>query len=522
MNLSNEINKIIVNLNKKEFKKAINASEKLISKKIRNTQIYNLCGLAYQNLGLYDKSITYFEKSVDLDKNNYFALNNLAYSFKAIQKIELSDNAYEDCLKIKPNYLTAILNYASLKEEKNEIKKSIDLYLSALSLNSNREERYIFSKLSRLYLSIGNSQQAKNYALKILEKNPEDASAYSLLSDLTDIIDEKKMVSEMENLYLNKNLNDEDAINLSFSLGKLYDKLKKFNEAYLYFSKGNKLKRKYVNYDFKDIDTLTKSIKKIFKNPEIYKVKKNISDKKLIFICGMPRSGTSLLEQIISSHREVLGTGENNSLSYFIKNNYLNKFKLDGKKLYKDIFSSENKIQKYYLDILNQNKFFSNIFTDKSIQNFLWIGFIKIFFPNSKIVLTNRNSKDVSLSIFKINFENGFMNFAYDQNEIATFYNIYFELIDFWKNTLNDEIYEIKYEDLIENPNLEIKKLIGYCGLDWDENCLNPHENKSAIKTASINQVRKPIYNSSMNLFQNYSKFFMKAFEQIDKKIINI
>ena len=517
MNLTIEIEKIIYFLNKKEFSKVIKISEKLISKKIKNTQIYNLCGLAYQNLGLHDKSINYFEKSIDLEKNNYFALNNLAYSFKAIQKIELSDNAYENCLKIKPNYLTAILNYASLKEEKNEIKKSIDLYSSALALNSNLDERYILSKLSRLNLSIGNSRQAKNYALKILEKNPEDSSAYSLLSDLTDIIDEKKIISEMENLYANKNLNDEDAINLSFSLGKVHDKLKNFDKAFLYFSKGNKLKRKYINYDFKDIDTLTKSIKKIFQDPEIYKVKKNISDKKIIFICGMPRSGTTLLEQIISSHREVLATGENNPLSFFIKNNYLNKFKLDGKKLYKDIFSKENRLQEYYLDILNQNKFSSNIFTDKSIQNFLWIGFIKIFFPNSKIILIERNPRDVSLSIFRINFENGFMNFAYDQNEIATFYNIYFELIDFWKNILNDEIYEIKYEDLIENPNLEIKKLIGYCGLDWDENCLKSHRNISSIKTASINQARKPIYQTSKDTNQYYSKHIKILFSLLKK-----
>ena len=512
MNLSNEINKIIVNLNKKEFKKAINASEKLISKKIKNTQIYNLCGLAYQNLGLYDKSITYFEKSVDLDKNNYFALNNLAYSFKAIQKIELSDNTYEDCLKIKPDYLTAILNYASLKEEKNEIKKSIDLYLSALSLNSNPEERYIFSKLSRLFLSIGNSEQAKNYALKILEKNPEDASAYSLLSDLTDIIDKKKMISEMENLYLNKNLNDEDVINLSFSLGKVYDNLKKFNEAYLYFSKGNQLKRKYIGYDFKDIDTLTKSIKKIFQNPEIYKVKKSISNKKLIFICGMPRSGTTLLEQIISSHREVLATGENNYLSYFIKNNYMNKFKLDGKKLYRDIFSSENKIQKYYFDLLNQNKFLSNISTDKSIQNFLWIGFIKIFFPNSKIILTERNSRDISLSIFKINFKNGFMNFAYSQNEIAEFYNNYIDLINFWKNLFQGEIYTVSYEKLIRNPDDQIKDIINFCELTWDENCLNHHKNKSTIHTASIDQARKPIYLTSENKSNYYSNHLNKMY----------
>ena len=109
------------------------------------------------------------------------------------------------------------------------------------------------------------------------------------------------------------------------------------------------------------------------------------------------------------------------------------------------------------------------------------------------------------------------MNFAYDQNEIATFYNIYFELIDFWKNILNDEIYEIKYEDLIENPNLEIKKLIGYCGLDWDENCLKSHKNNSSIKTASINQARKPIYLTSKDTNQYYLKHLKVLFSLLKK-----
>ena len=137
--------------------------------------------------------------------------------------------------------------------------------------------------------------------------------------------------------------------------------------------------------------------------------------------------------------------------------------------------------------------------------------------PNSKIIITERNSKDVCLSIFKINFKNGFMNFAYDQTEIAEFYNLYFELIDFWKNILKDDIYEIKYEDLIKNSNLEIKKLIDHCGLDWDENCLNHHNNKSAIKTASVNQARKPIYQSSKNTNQYYSKYLQGMFGLLKK-----
>ena len=114
----------------------------------------------------------------------------------------------------------------------------------------------------------------------------------------------------------------------------------------------------------------------------------------------MPRSGTTLIEQIISSHDEVLPTGENNYLSTFIKKNYLNEFLLNEKKINKHIFSNVNFFENYVFNLFNEFNYISNVFTDKSVQNFLWIGFIKIFFPNSKIIVTDRNSKDVCLSYF--------------------------------------------------------------------------------------------------------------------------
>ncbi len=517
MNLSLEINAIINLLNNRDFKKVISICERLIKKKINNTQIYNFYGLALQNLGYFNKSIKYFNKSIDLEPKNYYAFNNLAVSLKSIEKFKLAEKAYKNCLKLNPKYFFGIINYANFKEEINQLKESIDLNLKALKVNNHQNNLKIFSKLSKLYLSLGENKKAKDYAYKLLEENPNYTEAYNLLSDSIDLKSEKELLLRMETLYRKQNISDNDIINLAFPLGNAYHSLKNFEKAFNFYFKGNELKRKQIKYNQIDITNLTKSIKKIFKNPEIYKVNKIISNKKIIFICGMPRSGSTLIEQIISSHKDVLPTGENNFLSSFVKSNYLNGFSLDGKKVYKDIFSKENKLQNYVLNLFNEYNFESNIFTDKSVQNYLWIGFIKIFFPNSKIILTNRNSKDVSLSIFKINFENGFMNFAYDQNEIATFYNIYFELIDFWKNTLNDEIYEIKYEDLIENPNLEIKKLIGYCGLDWDENCLKPHKNKSSIRTASINQARKPIYQTSKGTYQYYSKHLKTLFSLLKK-----
>ena len=517
MNLSLEINAIIKLLNNREFKKVISICERLIKKKTVNTQIYNFYGLALQNLGNFDKSIKYFNKSIEFEPTNFYAYNNLAISLKSIEKFKLAEKAYKNCLNLNPNYFFGIINYASLKEEISQYKESLDLYLKSLKVARDADKSNIFSKLSKLYLSIGETKKAKEYAFKLLDQNPKDSEAFNLLSDLIDVKNDPEFLFKIETLYKEDKISDNDVINLSFPLGNIHHSLKNFEKAYSFYLKGNQLKRKQINYNVADIITLIKSIKKIFQNPEIYRINKIISDKKIIFICGMPRSGTTLVEQIISSHKDVLPTGENNFLSSFIKLNYLNSFSLDGKKVIKDIFSKENKLQDYVLNLFTEYNFKANVFTDKSVQNYLWIGFIKIFFPNSKIILTNRNSKDVSLSIFRINFKNGFMNFAYDQSEIANFYNLYFDLIDFWKNILNDEIFEIKYENLVKNPKMEIKKLIEHCGLDWDENCLNPHKNKSAIKTASINQARKPIYQSSKDTNQYYSKYLKTLYSMLKK-----
>ena len=504
MNLNHEINKIILKLKNREFKNVIYSCEKLIKLKIENTIIYNLCGRAYQNLALYEKSILKFEKAIELNENNYYAINNLAISLKALEKYKLSETAYQKCLKINPNYIDAIFNYANLKEFLNDFEVAIDLYLSALKLKSETSEAYIYSNLSRLYLSIGKTKKAKEYSVQLLKKYPNNADFYQLYSEMADFKKDKKFISDMEKLYENKNFSKNDLINLAFSLGKAHDKLNNFNKAFTYFNQGNKLKRTQINFNLEDLVKLTNSIKSFFNNFNYDDIKKYRNQKKIIFICGMPRSGTTLIEQIISSHKEVIPMGENNYLSNFIKKNYLNGFTLDQRKITKDIYSKANLVEEYTFNLFNEFGYKSNVFTDKSVQNFFWIGFIKIFIPNSKIILTDRNSRDVCLSIFKLNFKNGFMNFAYNQKDIGNFYNVYLDLISFWKKIFKEDIYVCKYERLIDNSQFEIKKMIDFCDIDWDPNCLNHHLNQSGIKTASVNQARRPIYNSSKNLNKNY------------------
>ncbi len=512
MNLNYEINQIVKNLNEGQFKKVVISCEKIIKLKIENTVVYNLLGLGLQKQGLFDYSIKYFEKSIQLQKNNYLAINNLAVSLKSINKNKLAEKAYQECLKIKPDHVIAILNYANLKEKINEPEEAIKLCFKALEFKTEINEVYVLSKLSDLYLSIGNIEKAKDCAKQITTKKPNYIAGHALFSKFVDYKKDKSHMLQMEKLIKQKNLNDNEIVDLVFPLGVAYDTQKNYRKAFKYFNQGNNLRGKKIKYDLSNHLKLQNSIIKIFENIKDLNIKKKSNNSKIIFICGMPRSGTTLIEQILSSHNEVLPTGENNFLSTFIKDNYLNNFILLQKKIMKDVYAKKNLFEEFVFKSLEEYNFKSQIYTDKSVQNFFWIGFIKIFFPNSKIIITERNSRDVCLSIFKINFKNGFMNFAYNQKNIANFYNLYSDLISYWKKLFPGEIYTAKYENLIENPVIETKKLINFCDIGWDENCLSHHKNKSAIKTASVSQARKPIYKSSLNLSENYSEYLNEMF----------
>ena len=222
MNLNQEINVIINFFKNREFRKVLVICERLIKKKIFNTQIYNFYGLALQNLGQFDKSIKFFNKAIELEAKNFYALNNLAVSLKSLEELKLAEKAYKDCLNINPNYFLGLINYADLKEEINQFQESIDLYLKALSISGEKDHSNIFFKLSKLYLSLGETKRAKDYTLKILDRDPNNTDAYNFLSDLIDIKKEKKLFNKMEILYKNENLSDDDIINLSFSLANIY------------------------------------------------------------------------------------------------------------------------------------------------------------------------------------------------------------------------------------------------------------------------------------------------------------
>ncbi len=275
------------------------------------------------------------------------------------------------------------------------------------------------------------------------------------------------------------------------------------------------MRKKAYKYNIAKDKELFLNIKKIFKDIDFKKFNNSQKDN-IIFILGMPRSGTSLVEQIISSHSEVFGAGELPILSNIIKEKFIENEQLINNKINSSFneLSILETLKLNYLKYIEYFNFDEKYITDKAPLNFRWIGFIKIFFPNAKIIHCTRDPKNNCLSMFKNLFEGG-LPFTYDEDDIVKYYKLYQDLMKFWHERFGESILNIKYEDMVEDNEIEIKRIINFCELNWEDSCLKFYNNKTPIKTMSTAQARQPIYKSSVKSFDKYREFL----KIIDKEL---
>tara|TARA_B100000902_G_scaffold399669_1_gene471713 strand:+ start:1194 stop:2750 length:1557 start_codon:yes stop_codon:yes gene_type:complete len=518
MDFISEFRKAVLAYQNKEYNKTIKICEALIEVN-ETSDIYNLFGLAQQKKKEFKSSIESLNKAIKKNKNNFEAYNNLGISLKNTNNFELAEKMYLKSLELNPNYLQGIANLALLKESRNQHDDSLNLYLKALKLCPVQNKLFFLNKLRSLYQVKGDFNSAKIYAKKMLDFSSSESSAWETLSNLGNNEEKKDILIKLEEIILSKEIDDKNISSLYFIIGNIYESFKDFEKANYYLDLANQTKKKLVISNLNIISNEKKNIFKIFEHLELQKIDKNNSDKKIIFILGLPRSGSTLIEEIISTYKEVAKTGENNLIQRVLVENFYKDKKFKENLFENDILVKTNKIQEYYFNYLKEAGFSSQIYTDKSLFNFMYIGFIKLYFPNSKILITKRDLRDVFLSIYKNDFSSSFMNWAYDKEEILNFINIYIDTINFWKKIFKNDLYQVEYEKVVENPEEEIKKMVSFCGLDWDPECLNFYQKNSIINTASLFQARKPIYKSSKKSYQNYSQFFKDFFNLLESKI---
>ena len=506
-NIENEI-KILLNLfNSAKYDILISKTKKLIKKIPEYLILYNILGSAYQSIGNLKLAKETFLKGYKMDPNNIAIINNLANVYKNIGEIEQSEDLFKKIIEKKPDYINAYVNYGNLKRDNNDFEFAIDLYNKALKINSQIPA--ILYSLALAYQGLGKFELAIDYAKKTLEIEPKFTQADMLISQSKKYQAKDSHYEEMNSKKDNLILNDDQKTNLFFALAKAEEDMGLIEKSFKNLDLANTIRRKSLNFNINNETNFFDQLKNIFSKAKFdTNITDTINKKKIIFILGMPRSGTSLTEQIITSHSCVFGAGELPQLSRIVKTKLMMNDDLSEENI-SNLFSNEefvNELRADYHDFLKRFNASEPFITDKAPLNFRWIGFIKILFPNSKIIHCSRDPKDNCLSIFKNFFEGG-LDFGYNQKELGTYYNLYLDLMRFWKEKFSNTIYDAQYEKIIEDPENEIKKMIKFCDLDWEESCLKFYNNKTPIKTLSTAQARKPIYRSSKNSFEKFAPY---------------
>jgi tetratricopeptide (TPR) repeat protein len=524
MDLLEKIKILKNHLSAKNFKKVIEGSNKLLNKIPDNDYLLNLTGMAFQGLSQHNNSVKYFKKALIHAPSNLAAMNNLANSLKALGKLEESKDLYEKILKINSNYINAYNNYANLKTLVNDYDGAIELYNKAYDIIKRQPKISkiatigILFSLAVAYQGANKIDETKNVIEEILSIDPFHVGAHKLISSLTKYSNEKKdsvdHIKKMEEIDKNTNKIDyEKKVDISYALGKSYEDLKDYEKAFYYLNRANQLKFEKKGSNLEHEKKAIRNIIKIFEGINFDNCNNSPQEKKIIFILGMPRSGTTLTEQIVASHSEVYGAGELIYLQQVLKKNFVNDSRYQKQIIIDHQSLTKNIVFEEYLDYFKIYNFKEKIITDKAPQNFRFIGLIKLFFPNSKVLHCLRNSKDNCLSLYKNTFASNMMNWTNKAEDIAEYYNLYSEIMKFWKERIPNFIHDVEYEKLVEDKETEIKKILKFCELTWDDKCLNPEKNsKTPIKTVSISQARQPIYNSSVNSNQNYDKYLEKMF----------
>ena len=422
-------------------------------------------------------------------------------------RMEEALNANRKLVELSPEDPDAYNNLAAAQQEVGKFKEAEINYKKAISLKYDYPEAH--HNLGNLCSDQGRFTEAQECYEHALTLNPQYTRVYRMYSLIKDFKSKDEHLLKMYDLYLNQHISDDQRVELCFALGKVCEDLKDYARAFKFFSEGNLLRKKLLGYDIsKDsvcFQEIKSSFSKILKSSSEFD--QSIKSFKPIFIIGMPRSGTTLVEQIIASHSEVAGAGELPFITDF------------GDSIARGLTEcNENEVKNFrekYISKIKKIVGGNFIFTDKMPQNFLYLGLISIAFPDAKIVHVKRDPAATCWSNYKSFFTANDLGYCYDLNDIADYYLLYEGLMEFWGEAFGERIYHLDYEALTKNQNNEIQLLIKYLGLEWEKGCLKPQENKRSIQTASNYQVRKKIYQGSSQKWKKFKPFINNVFDHL-------
>ena len=428
---------------------------------------------------------------------------DLVNTQKQQDKLDEATESAIELLKITPDSPESHMMYAGVIGSAGRHEEAIIAYKKAIELAP--EKPGAFSSMAHHLKTIGHQDEAIAAYRQSIVIKPDHTESYWSMANLKTFQFNNEEIDAMQALLLQKDLPDESRVHVYNALGHEYESRKDYQKAFDNFSSCNQLRRKAESYDPVETETQHEKIIAIFDKKFCSQTAAAASNISPIFIVGLPRSGSTLIEQILASHSQVEGTHELSDLPRTMQSarrkGSINKSFPESV----EHFSLKQWIEigKDYLNSTQKYRTDRPFFVDKTPNNFIFAGVLKLALPNAKIINARRHPLDSCFGSYKQLFASG-QPFTYDLFELGEYYLEYQNLMEYWNEMLPNFILDVHYEKVVSDLEVEVKRILDFCGLSFEENCLRFHETERAVKTASSEQVRRPIYSSSVNLWRHY------------------
>lgn len=387
-------------------------------------------------------------------------------------------------------------------------QKAILFFKKAVALQNNH---LFYFNLGVSQTFVGDFDGAKKSHQQVILLEPNFCKSHTALSALSKINKDTNNITNLEVLY-QKVTDCDDKLNLGHALAREFEALSDYEQAFKYLQLAKQHKLENIDYNYDDDHTMFTAINQRFVNtPTFENTQQGYQSKEAIFVVGMPRTGTTLVERILSQHTDVTSAGELENFGVLLKKmstSVTNRI-LDSDTIAATNAIDFNSLGQLYIESTRALTGDTIKFVDKMPLNVLYVGFILQALPNAKIVCLDRNPLDTIVSNFRQLFSaNSYnYNYAYDLTSTTSFYVEFHNLAKLWLDTFPENFYLVNYEKLVDEPIIEAQKIIEFCGLPWQADCIHIDRNSSPVATASAVQVRSPINNKSVGNWRKYDKY---------------
>ena len=447
----------------------------------------------------------YLRQTVALAPDFVGAIIDLAQVLKDEGRFEEAISNFRRAIELEPGNVKAQFLLGSALAPSALTYEAIEAYQRALELRPSHVGAHL--GLGHVLKTVGRQKEAVDSYRECIRLRPDNGATYWSLANLKTYnlssADIEEMVSQLEDGDVNK----ESEVNFLFALAKATEDRKDFDLAWQYYEKGNAERRMTEYYDPVRAEVINDKVIETFDAELLAKLGgQGHADPAPIFVLGLPRSGSTLIEQILASHSQVEGTSELPYVAHAM--NSLNLNRADGinyPEAVRELGANNLKLlgQKYLRDAQMHRTEGAPRFIDKMPNNFPSVGFINLILPNAKIIDARRHPLDSCLSCYRQLFARG-QPFTYDLTDIGEYFLEYQRLMDHWHEVLPGQVLTMQYEDVVQDFETQVRRLLDFCDLPWEESCVRFYETDRPVRTASSEQVRQPVHSKSINFWRNF------------------